>query len=229
MTNKRKTSSSFLQNPVLLIGGAAVVVIAVVAVIFLQSGTNTGSSIDYSSIPQSRTDDGGFVLGDPDAPVTIVAFEDFLCPHCQTYQTEVHQFIEEYVATGKARFEFRYVPTQPNSTIAAAIAECAVEFDVSFWDAHDKLFDMASTRFFDTRSARQFAEDMGINYAELLDCTETADQYQIDGQLASEVGVTGTPSILFRIGDSQPQALPIGQAPSADALGDFIDRVQATS
>jgi protein-disulfide isomerase len=206
-----------------------VVVIAVAAVIFLQSGTNAGSSIDYSDIPQSRTDDGGFVLGDPDAPVTIVAFEDFLCPHCQSYQTEVHQFIEEYVATGKARFEFRYVPTQQNAQTAAALAECSVQFDISFWEAHDKLFDMASTRFFDGRSVRQFAEDYDLNYNDLLECMEDANQYQVDGQLASQVGVQGTPTVLFRIGDSQPQPLPIGQAPSADALGDFIDRVQATS
>lgn len=228
MTNKRKQSNSFLQNPMLLIGGAIVVVVAVAAVIFLQSGTS-GSSTDYSNIPQERTDDGGFVLGDPDAPITIVAFEDFLCPACQSYQTEVHQFIDEYVATGKARFEYRFLLTQQNSSIAASIAQCAPEFGVSFWEAHDKLFNMASTRFFDTRSARQFAEDLDINYAELLDCTEDANQHQVDGQLAGQLGVQGTPTVLFRIGDGPIQPLPIGQAPSANALGDFIDSVSQTS
>ena len=58
----------------------------------------------FADIPQSRTEDGAFVLGDPDAPVTIVEFADFMCPHCQAYQTTVNRFIEQYVATGQAKF-----------------------------------------------------------------------------------------------------------------------------
>ena len=37
---------------------------------------------DYAGLSTFRRADGGFVLGEPDAPVTIVAFEDFFCPHC---------------------------------------------------------------------------------------------------------------------------------------------------
>src|SRR4051794_33993937 len=40
----------------------------------------------YSDIPQSRTEDGAFVLGDPDAPITIIEFLDWGCPHCQAYK-----------------------------------------------------------------------------------------------------------------------------------------------
>jgi protein-disulfide isomerase len=36
----------------------------------------------YEGIPFERLEDGGFVLGDPAAPITIVEFADFLCSHC---------------------------------------------------------------------------------------------------------------------------------------------------
>ena len=36
----------------------------------------------YAGIPRDRTEDGAFILGFEEAPVTLVVFEDFLCPHC---------------------------------------------------------------------------------------------------------------------------------------------------
>src|SRR5690606_690163 len=101
----------------------------------------------YEDIPQSRTEDGAFVLGDPDAPVTIVEFADFMCPHCQNYETTVHDFIEQYVTTGQARFEYRLYPiVHPTySVFTAQIAECAdVQRDGAFWASHDLLYDLAS-------------------------------------------------------------------------------------
>ena len=80
----------------------------------------------YAALQTFRRADGGFVLGDPKAPITIVAFEDFLCPHCQNYQTNVDTYIEEYVRSGQAQFEFRFYPlVNPQySTIMAKTAEC---------------------------------------------------------------------------------------------------------
>ncbi len=37
-----------------------------------------GLSFDYASFPQSRTSEGYFVLGQPDAPVLIQYYSDFL-------------------------------------------------------------------------------------------------------------------------------------------------------
>src|SRR5215207_4842489 len=34
---------------------------------------------------RERLSDGGFIIGDPDAPITIVEFADWACPHCQDY------------------------------------------------------------------------------------------------------------------------------------------------
>src|SRR5690606_6679828 len=101
----------------------------------------------YEDIPQSRTEDGAFVLGDPSAPVTIGEFADFMCPHCQDYQVTVHDFIEQFVTTGQARFEYRFYPiVHPTySVFTAQIAECTeVQRDGAFWASHDLLYDLAA-------------------------------------------------------------------------------------
>jgi protein-disulfide isomerase len=56
----------------------------------------------YAHIPFSHTDDGAPVLGNPDAPITIIEFADFACPYCQRYEPTMQVFIDTYVATGRA-------------------------------------------------------------------------------------------------------------------------------
>src|SRR5689334_6670070 len=54
----------------------------------------------YAAIPHSRTADGAFVLGDPNAPVSIIVFEDFTCPACQNYKPTMDSFVQNFVVTG---------------------------------------------------------------------------------------------------------------------------------
>jgi protein-disulfide isomerase len=178
----------------------------------------------YADIPQTRTEDGAFILGYPEAAITIVAFEDFLCPHCQNYEPEIQEFIREYVVTRQARFEFRMLPISQLSSVSFGLAECAEELEPgSFWKAHDVLFQIASARQFDESSPRQFAQQMGMSADELLECIKTADQYQIDSALAGQYGeVTGTPSVGWRLHDGELRFDGINRRPSVDELGDFI-------
>jgi|GEM_PF-5454937 len=185
------------------------------------------SELIYAGIPQSRLEDGGFVIGDPDALVTIVAFEDFLCPHCQRYEPTVKQFIADYVVTGQARFEYRFLPAvDPTySALAGQLAECAdILKPNSFWAAHDTLFDIASTERFNNSSPRTFAERMDIDYDELIECTEDAGQVSIDVALAQQLGITGTPTVMIRYGDAEPQTSRYGQQPTIEQLGALVEQ-----
>ena len=140
------------------------------------------------------------VLGEPDAPLTLVTFEDFLCAHCQSYQSTLHQFIENHVRSGQAQFEYRFYPlVNPQySTKTAQIAECVAAQDLRlFWDAHDLIYEFASVGNLG---------DMAANVAELLDldveyltsCSERAIQFLVDIQLGQSAGVSGTPAIRAR-------------------------------
>ncbi len=170
-------------------------------------------AMDYSDIPQSRTEDGAFVLGEPDAPVTIIEFADFLCPHCQDYHATVQEFISEYVVTGQARFEFRAFPVidQRLSPLMAQLAECAATMDAgsNFWEAHDVLFDLAAESGFTALTPFLFATRTGLDYDEVLSCVDTKEQVETDAAFGQELGISGTPGLRVRFGDGDAEIISI--------------------
>ena len=227
MTEKSKNSAP--NRRMLLVGGviAAAVIVAAAFVLYSSQSSFSESAVDYAAIPQGRQPDGGFVLGDPNAPITIIAFEDFLCGHCQRYKATVDKFIEKYVAPGMARFEYRFLPVvhQGYSPQAARLTECADTLRPgAFWRAHDVMFEVASARAFSDNSARTFAEQMDMSYTELLECTQDASQFTVDTQLAVQHDVNGTPTVMYRLGDSAPQPSPIGQQPTFEQLGLLVQQ-----
>jgi protein-disulfide isomerase len=82
-----KRSLCFLAAAVLLLTGA-VGVLAQTATPEAPTGAATSEAAEtlseiFARLPQTRTADGGFVVGAADAPITIVEFADYACPHCQ--------------------------------------------------------------------------------------------------------------------------------------------------
>lgn len=68
------------------------------------------------------------ILGDPEAPVTIVEYSSMTCPHCATFHNETLPLIvEEYIDTGKAKLIFRDFPFGPLATAAAMVSRCVDE------------------------------------------------------------------------------------------------------
>ncbi len=207
-----QSASKSKQQNMTIIGGiiAAAFIVGAVAIFLSQRGFgSSGADVNYDEIPQSRTEDGGFVLGNPDAQVTVVEFADFLCPHCQQYKPEIDKFIEEVVAGGQAKFEYRFLPTQgQTSEFAARVAECADEFvESGFWKAHDELFRLASRGVRDDLG-RELAESLDIPYADLLECQQDAEQVYNDQRVATFAEVSGTPAVRVRYGDGNPQVIP---------------------
>lgn len=55
--------------------------------------------------------DGDRILGNAEAPITIVEYASFTCPHCATLATQVlPQIKKDWVETGKAKLIFRDFP-----------------------------------------------------------------------------------------------------------------------
>jgi len=214
VAQKTKNSPRSRQNLLLIGIILAAVVLAVIAIVVSSADTGLGGvAINYDEIPQNRTDDGAFVLGNPDAEVRFVIFEDFLCPACQQYEPTVRQMINDFVATGRAQVEFRMLlAVDPTfSPIAFGLAECAEVLEPgSFWEARDMLFEIASARRFDNESPRTFADRMNIPYGELLECQADANQWQTDTNFAQQYQqVRGTPTVALRINDGALQFSPL--------------------
>ena len=169
----------------------------------------------YAGLTTFRRADGGFVLGDADAPLTIALFEDFLCGHCQVYQDTLHLFVETHVAAGLAQFEYRFFPVvhPQHSIAAAALAECVGLQDLGqFWDAHDLLFQFAAAGSLDNLSEK-LANLLDLDAAALEDCTGRAMQYLIDIQLGQATGVNGTPATRARVDNGELDLVYAGGRP----------------
>ncbi len=166
----------------------------------------------YGDVPQARLPDGGFVLGNPDASITVVEFGDYACPHCQSYEPTITQFIDNYVRTGKARFEFRILPTAGGATtqFLGQIQACLEEQRTgAFWEARHILTDLAIKGEYSETSGEVVAEQLSLNYDLALECSASNTQMQADFALAQQSGVQGTPAVLTRRGDGTPKFMTL--------------------
>jgi protein-disulfide isomerase len=110
-------------------------------------------------------------LGSSDAPVTVNVYEDFACPHCATFSTEVFPKVrEQYVASGDVQYRYFDFPIPVNEqwSWGGAIAARAVQERTN------------SKTFFD------FATAVYENQSEL-----TSNGYQLVYDLANERDVDG--------------------------------------
>jgi protein-disulfide isomerase len=204
---KRKDAAPMNRN-LIIIAVIVIIVVAVIAVLLIARGGGTSGDVDVASIQQSRAADGGFVLGNPDAPITIIEFADFACPHCQEYHPQITQFLKEYVATGKAKFEYRVFPTagQMLSKQTGQYLECAEQQQPgAFWKGYNLMFGYAFSGRYTTEVGRLLASDLGLNYSEILSCASTATQVDTDIAFGTSSGVSGTPAVLVRYGDTPAQ------------------------
>lgn len=67
-------------------------------------------------------------LGDDDAPVTMIEYASFTCPHCATFHAEIMpQLKRDYIDTGKLRFIHREVFFDRYGLWAGIVARCGGE------------------------------------------------------------------------------------------------------
>lgn len=217
----------------LIIGAVAglAVIAAVIFIIISLNSTNQIAVGNYADLPQSRLPDGGFVLGNPNAPVTIIEFADYGCPHCQEYLATMNQFVDEYVKTGKAKFEYRIFPTaggQITAFIGTVLTCMDDQTPGTFWKAHDLLFREAMAGNYDGNTLRNLSDELGVNYADALNCAQSETQVDTDIALGQQLGVTGTPAIRVRNADGTAGSMIVnGQAqdkggPSLDVIRQYM-------
>ena len=66
------------------------------------------------------------VIGDPDAPLTIIEYASFTCPHCASFHENTYRDLKKnYIDTGKIKFIFREVYFDKYGIWASMIARCA--------------------------------------------------------------------------------------------------------
>lgn len=83
--------------------------------------------------------DGGYVMGNPDAPIKIVEFASITCSHCAEFSKESHEEIKrDFIDTGRVSFELRNYVRDGIDATAAAIIRCA---------PHERYFPLMENAF----------------------------------------------------------------------------------
>lgn len=138
------------------------------------------------------------IRGPETAPVTLVEYGDYECPHCGAAHRIVKQ-LEEMVGD-KLRFVFRHFPlTQihPHAQLAAEAAEAAGA-QGKFWEMHDTLFE--NQRTLDELHLVAFAEQLGLDsegFARELQVGLYRDRVREDFMSGVRSGVNGTPTFFI--------------------------------
>ena len=157
---------------------------------------------------------GSPILGDPNAPITLVEFGDYQCHYCNVFfQTTEDDIIKNYVKTGKVKMIFKdYNIIGPDSINASHGAHCANEQGL-FWEYHDILFSNWTGENNGWASARNltiFAEEINADVDKWAQCmNEKSHSITIDesNNDARTLELTGTPAFFVINSDGQVSKL----------------------
>lgn len=88
----------------------------------------------------AKTPEGGFVQGNPNAPIKLVEYGSRNCPFCGRFaMTGVEPLRQKYISTGKVSYEFRDFLIHGAPDLAAALLNQCVSTE-AFFPMLDQLF-----------------------------------------------------------------------------------------
>jgi protein-disulfide isomerase len=192
--------------------------------------------------------DAGLSIGDPDAPMVMVAFESFGCLWCGVFHRETLPMVmEDWVDTGRLRLETRLLPYEPRAVPGARIAAAAAEQD-RYWELAEHLYPFiagtdappmgreltpAELAAYQVRQSEEalleqadlVAEQIGLDMDRLradLASDTVAEVVEHDQQLAWALGFTGTPAFVVN-------GVPQGGYAGPERFGAFLQAVHDAS
>ena len=221
--NDKKTS---IHTPSIVIG-AGITAVCVLVIFFGFGGVAEQDHqliekeiLEKSSMPEpTKISEDVFlknnspILGNPNAPITLIEFGDFQCHFCNVYfQDTEHKIVENFVNTGKVKILFKdFIIIGPDSASAAHFAHCAGEQD-KFWEYHNILYNNwagENNGWASNNNLIQFANEIGLDMNELKKCNNE-NRYksliESSNSDARSLGLTGTPAF-FVITNSGAQKI----------------------
>jgi len=168
--------------------------------------------------------DKDHVLGDPNAPVTLVLFSDLECFFCKRFHVTIKQIMDEYGKTGKLKWVFRNLPLEQLHSKAkneAVASECAADLggNDAFWKYVDRVFEITpSNNGLDLLELPKIAEYVGLNKAKFNACLTSGKFDQLIAENTEDgmkSGALGTPYAVILGPNGKKTAIP-GALPYSD-------------
>jgi Na+/H+ antiporter NhaA len=136
------------------------------------------------------------VRGRVDAPITVIEFGDFQCPHCG----QAEPVVRDLLADTDIRYVWRHLPltdVHPQAQLAAEAAESAAD-QGAFWEMHDLL--LARQDALRLADLLRYAQELGLDSERLRDdLTRRRHESRVarDVESADLSGVAGTPTFFI--------------------------------
>ncbi len=181
------------------------VVVVILAAVVVFSNKQEALPTDIKQIDIT----GQPLLGEKDAPVTVVEFGDFKCPACKAWGEMIYpKLVNDYIETGTVKFAFVNVLFHgKESTLGSIAAESVFKRNPGvYWDFHQALFDAQPTENHDAQwitPERILEIAVGLpeidqtHLKEDMEQEATMDSVKLDEDLVREVGVSLTPTIVI--------------------------------
>jgi len=139
--------------------------------------------------------DGSPSLGAESAPVTLVEFADFECPHCGMVAPMLDKAYE--ANKDKMRLVYKFMPLSghPHGEIAARAAIAAMN-QGKFWEMHHKLF--TNQQHLEQADLEKYAKEIALDVGKFkadMQAPATKERIEKDKKLADALNVQGTPTI----------------------------------
>jgi protein-disulfide isomerase len=184
----------------------AVIVAAVVVGVLVQRSRSETEQATVTRPTSAVGPNGGVLVGDANAPVTITEFGDFQCPVCG----ELHQLweptLEQLIQQGKVKFEFVGLEFLDQGTTeslrSAAAAVCAADAG-KFTDYYNALYNQQSrtenSGFLTNDRLQRFGSEVGITDPAFARCVSSGrftGWVTKNTDTTSQKGITSTPTVL---------------------------------
>ena len=219
----------FVHGPSLGIG-AGVTALVVVSIFFGMSISNNQQElvIEDVQIQEPKTEsielsiftgNSSPILGDPNAPITLVEFGDYQCFFCNRHFQETEaKLVENYINTGKVKMIFKdFTIIGPDSTSAAHATHCAND-QGKFWDYHHILYTNwggENNGWASSEHLLEFAQEINLDTEQFTQCMLAKSHKAIidaSNQDARTLGLGGTPGFFIigpnsdvtKLGGAQP-------------------------
>ena len=177
------------------------IIIGSIAGLIVVAGTadNDSNVLTISKL----TDNGSPIMGDPDAPITILEWGDYQCTFCYKFHQDTLDIInEEFIKTGKVKVIFKDFPLNgPDSKLAAESSYCAHD-QGKYWEYHDQLYENWAgerTGWITREALSEFAKSINLDTAEFNKClNESKHENKINSiyEFGKQIGIDATPSFL---------------------------------
>ena len=240
-TTKVVRSTNRIHLPSLAIG-AGIAVACIFCGVLMVNMINSETTPVLAETPQKQTeitkiqslsvftDNASPILGNPNAPITMVEFGDYQCTFCSKFFHETENpIITNYIKTGKVKILFKdYIILGQDSINAANAAHCANDQKL-FWKYHSMLYNNwagEDTGWADLAHLHEFANTLGLDMDVFSTCmsdlkwNELVNLSSKDGQ---KLGVSGTPT--FFVIDQNNDVIKIVGAQHYDVFKQIFDSV----